>query len=263
MRDGREELPLRLLHLVQLARHRVERACERPDLVAALDRDGLAKRARGDLGRRRGQQGERAGHPLGDGGRGEQRQAHRGAERNQHGGPRAHLEACGLGLRREDLRVGRRHQRVEALLDLLGEPPRIRVDQTQRAGALASPEERLLLGDDAPVSLERHARLAEVKRLPVAVRVLGEADEILRNPRRSLGPRRHVARVAQHRGARLEPHERRHRLAGGRGEAQRRNGAGRDLTVDGHETIHREEAETTDAREHDDHERGGQEDFRA
>src|SRR5216117_3317798 len=79
----------------------------------------------------------------------------------------------------EDPRVGRRHQRVEALLDLLGEHPPVGVDQTQGLPALAALEERPFLGDDAPVPLERHARLTEVQRLPLAHRVLGEAPEIL------------------------------------------------------------------------------------
>src|SRR5207247_8607287 len=62
VRDAREELGFRLLHPAELARHRVERSRERPDLVTALDRDGLTERARGNLPGRRGQEGERAGH---------------------------------------------------------------------------------------------------------------------------------------------------------------------------------------------------------
>src|SRR5947208_584756 len=128
---------------------------------------------------------------------------------------------------------------------------------------LAALEQRLLLGDDAPVPLERHVRLTEVQRLPLAHRVLGEAPEILGDLSRPLGPRPRVARVAQHERARLEPRERRDRLAGGRGEAERGDGLGRDLAIDEDETIHGKEAHNADAREHDDHQRGGQEDLRA
>src|SRR5207244_417894 len=39
--------------------------------------------------------------------------------------------------------------------------------------------------------------------------------------------------------------------------------SGRDLPVDGHETAHRAEAQGADAREHDDHERRGEEDLGA
>jgi hypothetical protein len=56
--------------------------------------------------------------------------------------------------------------------------------------AVAAPEERLLLGEDAPVLLERGAGFAEVQSLPFAQRVLGEALEILRDPRCQCGPRR-------------------------------------------------------------------------
>ena len=51
---------------VQLGRHPVERPREGADLVVAIDHDGLAERARLDLGRRRGQTGERARDPPGD-----------------------------------------------------------------------------------------------------------------------------------------------------------------------------------------------------
>src|SRR5207247_215566 len=108
-----------------------------------------------------------------------------------------------------------------------------------------------------------HARLTEVQRLPLAHRVLGEAPEILGDLSGPLGPRPRVARVAQHERARLEPSERRDRLAGGRGEAERGDGLGRDLAIDEDETIHGKEAQNTDACEHDDHQRGGQEDLRA
>src|SRR5882724_2861194 len=81
--DRREELALRLLHLAQLARHRVERARESPDLVAAFDRDGLTKRARGDLRRGGGQQIEGASHPPSDDRRHDEREGDRRAERDQ------------------------------------------------------------------------------------------------------------------------------------------------------------------------------------
>src|SRR2546425_380886 len=129
--------------------------------------------------------------------------------------------------------------------------------------AVAAREERPCRGDDAPVPLERHARLTEVQGLPLAHRVLGEAPEIPGDLSRPLGPRPRVARVAQHERARLEPRERRDRLAGGRGEAERGDGLGRDLAIDEDETIHGKEAQNTDAREHDDHQRGGQEELRA
>src|SRR5439155_1539714 len=85
---------------------------------------------------------------------------------------------------------------------------------------------------DLVTALDRHARLTEVQRLPLAHRVLGEAPEILGDLSGPLGPRPRVARVAQHERARLEPGERRDRLAGGRGEAERGDGLGRDLAID-------------------------------
>ena len=42
----------------------------------------------------------------------------------------------------------------------------------------ADPQERLPLGDDMAVPVERGARLAEVPRLPRALRVLGKAHEV-------------------------------------------------------------------------------------
>src|SRR5439155_848185 len=101
------------------------------------------------------------------------------------------------------------------------------------------------------------------KRLPLAHRVLGETIEVVGDPRRSLGPRRGVPRVAQHDRARLEAHEWGDRLARGRGEAQRGDRPRRDLPVDRHETAQRAKAQKPDAREDDDHESGSQEDFRA
>ena len=157
--------------------------------------------------------------------------------------------------------MGRRHQPVQAVLDLLGERPRVGVGHAHGPRAVAAPEERLLLGDGPAVPLERRARRAEVHRLPLALRVLGEALEILGDVLRSLGPRRRVARIAQHHRARLEPHERRDPLAGGRGQTQRGHRAGRDLLIDGHETVHREQAQDADAGEHDDHECRSQKDF--
>src|SRR3989442_1353891 len=103
----------------------------------------------------------------------------------------------------------------------------------------------------------------EVQGRPLAHRVRGEAPEIPGDLSRPLGPRPRVARVAQHERARLEPRERRDRLAGGRGEAERGDGLGRDLAIDEDETIHGKEAQNTDAREHDDHQRGGQEELQA
>ena len=259
--DGCEELPFRLLHLAQLARHRVERERERSDLVAAVDRDGLSERTRGDLGGGRGQQVERASHPPSDDRRPEQGQADGRAQRDQHRGPRARLETRGLGLRGDDPRAGRRHQPVQAFPDLLAQHQRGGVRQPHGTRAVATVEERVLLGDEAPVLLERGSGLAQVQRLPLAQRVLGEALEILRDPRRQLGPRCRIPPVAHHHRARLESQERWNRLAGGRGEAQRGDGTGRDLAVDGHETAHRAEAQGADAREHSDHERGGEEDL--
>src|SRR2546428_101237 len=51
--------------------------------------------------------------------------------------------------------------------------------------------------------------------------------------------------------------------AAGRGGGERGAGRGRDLAIAEDETIHGKEAQTTDAREHDDHQRGGQEELRA
>ena len=259
--DGREELPFRLLHVTQLGRHRVERSCERPDLVAAFDRDRRAKRARGDLRRGRGQQVEGVGHPPSDDGRSEQRQADRRAQRHHRRGPRACLEARGLGLRGEDPLAGRPHQPVQALPDLLGEHPRGGVRQTQGARPVAALEERLLLGDDAPVLLERGACLAAVQLLPLALRILGKALQVPGDLIRHLRPRHRVAPVAQHERACLEPQEWLNRISSRRGKAQRGDRAGRDLSVYGHETAHRTETQGTDAREHDDHERRGEEDL--
>ncbi len=259
--DGREEFPFRLLHLTQLARHRVERACERSNLVAAFNRDGRTERTGGDLRRGRGQQIEGVGHPPRDDGRSEQRQADSRAQRDHRRGPRACLEARGLGLRREDPLSGRRQQITQAVLDLLGERPRGGVRQAQRARPVAAPEQRLLLGDDAPVFLKRGACRAAVQGLPLAKRILGEALEVLGNLLRQLRPRHRVASIAQHKRARLEPREPRNRLSSGRGEAKRGDRAGRDLTVNGHETAHRSEAQGADARKHYDHERRGEEDL--
>ena len=229
--DGREELPFRLLHVTQLGRHRVERSCERPDLVAAFDRDRRTKRACGDLRRGRGQQIEGVGHPPRDDGRSEQRQA------------------------------DRPHQPVQALPDLLGEHPRGGVRQTQGARPVAALEERLLFGDDAPVLLERGACLAAVQLLPLALRILGKALQVPGDLIRHLRPRHRVAPVAQHERACLEPQEWLNRISNRRGKAQRGDRAGRDLSVYGHETAHRTETQGTDAREHDDHERRGEEDL--
>src|SRR5207249_6191653 len=44
---------------------------------------------------------------------------------------------------------------VQALLDLLGDGPCVAIAQTQGAHAVATPDERLLFGDDAAVPLER------------------------------------------------------------------------------------------------------------
>ena len=158
--------------------------------------------------------------------------------------------------------MDRRHQPVQALLDLLGERPRLGVGQAQGPGAGAASDERLLLGDDAAVPLERGARRAELHGLRLALHESGEILETFGDPRCPLGPRRRVARVAQHHRAHLEPHEGRDRLAGGRGEVDRGDGAGRDLAVDGHEFANRVEAEETDDREHDDDEYRSQEGFR-
>src|SRR2546425_2541182 len=110
--------------------------------------------------------------------------------------PYTTLFRSGLGLRREDPRAGRRHQLVQAFPDLHAEHSRSGVRQPHGPRAVAAPEERLLLGDDAPVLLERGAGLAEVPRLPFAQRVLGEPLEILRDPRRQFGPRRRIAPAA-------------------------------------------------------------------
>ena len=155
--------------------------------------------------------------------------------------------------------MDRRHQPVQALLDLLGERPRLGVGQVQGPGAVAASNERLLLGDDAAIPIKRGVRCAKLHGLLLALHVSREFLEIFGDPRRPLGPRRRVARVAQHHRAHLEPHERRDRLAGGGSEVDRGDGAGRDLPVDGHEFANRVEAEETDDREHDDDEDRGQE----
>ena len=263
VRDGREELPLRLLHLAQLARHRVEGLRERPHLVVALDRDGLTERAGGDLGRRRRQHVEGAGDPLGDDGRAEQREADGRAQRDEHRGPGARLQARRLGLRLEDARVSRRHQLVEVRRDVLGEHPRLGVGQTQRRRARAALQERVLLGDDAAVPRERGARRAKVHRLLLAQRVLGETLEVLCDSLRPLGPRRRVTRIVQHHRAGLELHERRDRLTGGRGELERGDRVGGDLLIEEDEPPHRTKAQELDAHEHCDHECRGDEDFRS
>ena len=142
-----------------------------------------------------------------------------------------------------------------------GEHPRGGVRQTQGARPVAALEERLLLGDDAPVLLERGACLAAVQLLPLALRILGKALQVPGDLIRHLRPRHRVAPVAQHERACLEPQEWLNRISSRRGKAQRGDRAGRDLSVYGHETAHRTETQGTDAREHDDHERRGEEDL--
>ena len=120
----------------------------------------------------------------------------------------------------------------------------------------------MLFGDDLAISGERGGRLAEVQRLPSALRVSGEALEIHGELRRQVSPRDRIARIPEHDGARFEPQERRHRFAGARGQAERGNRADRDLAVHRDQARHGAKAQGSNAREHDDHERRRQENLR-
>ena len=110
--------------------------------------------------------------------------------------------------------------------------------------------------------LERAARGGELLGLSLALHVAGEVLEILGDTHRPLVPRRRVAGIAQHQRAHLEPDERRDRLTGGRGQADRGNGAGRDLSIDGHEIADGVEAQEPDDRQHHDDEQRDQERLR-
>ena len=150
--------------------------------------------------------------------------------------------------------MDRRHQPVEVLLDFLGVRAPLGVGQGERLRAGAAPNEILLRGDDGAVALECGPRRGELLGLARALRVPGEAFEILGDARGTLVPRRRVAGIAQHQRTHLEPDERRDRLARGRGEADRGNRAGRDLAVDRDEIADGVKAQVADDRQHDDHE---------
>jgi hypothetical protein len=88
------------------------------------------------------------------------------------------------------------------------------------------------------------------------LRVTGELLEILRHARRSLVPGFRVARIDQNQGAHLEADERRDRLAGRRGQTHRRDGPGRDLSIDRDEIADRVEAQVPHhGQYHDDEQR--------
>jgi hypothetical protein len=186
--------------------------------------------------------------------RDEQRQPDGRAQREQHAGPRPGLEAGGFGLGREDARVDRRHQPVEILLDRLGVRTRFGIRERERLRAGAAAHEILLRGNDAAIALERRPRLGELLALALALRILREALEILGDAVRPLVPRRRVAGIAHDHRPLLELDERRDRLAGGRGQTDGGNGAGRDLAVDGDEIADGVKAQIADHRQHDDHE---------
>src|SRR6266481_5748636 len=164
------------------------------------------------------------------------------------------IEARGVGLGREDTRVDRRHQPVEILLDLLGMRTRVGIRERDRLRTGAAAQEILLRGDDAAIALERRPRRGELLALALALRILGEALEILGDAVRPLVPRRRVAGIAQHHRPLLELDERRDRLASGRGQTDGGNGAGCDLAVDGDEIADGVKAQIADDRQHDDHE---------
>src|SRR5256712_6692827 len=71
--------------------------------------------------------------------------------------------------------MGRGHQPVEVLLDVLDEHPCVGVGETQRARPLAALEERLFLGDDARASRRTSGAIASradaVRRSAGTVRV--------------------------------------------------------------------------------------------
>ncbi len=276
--DRREVLQLPLVQLsVRLVRQELGKSDDgvegRAELVAHRRQElalGSARLLRGHLG---AQQLPRLVQELTDVAlrlrvearvleRDEQRQADRRPQGDQHPGPRARLQAAGLGLGREHPGVDRLHQPVQILLDLLGERARRGVAQPERPLAIAPPEERVLLGDRTAVLLEGGAGRAEPHGLGLALDVLGEAPQVVGDPVRPLGPRRDVARIAQHGRPGLETHERRDGFAGGGGQAHRRDGSGRDLPVDRNQIADGVEAQNADGRENKDDEERDQEGFR-
>ena len=194
--------------------------------------------------------------------RDDQRQRDGRAERDQHTRPRPGLQPRGLGLRREDPLVDGGHQPVQVLLHFLGARTRLAIGHGERMRAGPAPHEFLLRRDEALIVLERAPRGGELLGLPRALHGSGEPLEILGHPHRPLGPGRRVAGVGQHQRAHLEPDERRDRLAGGRGQADRGNGVGRDLSIDGHEVSDGVEAQEPDDCQHRDDEQRHEEGLR-
>jgi len=150
--------------------------------------------------------------------------------------------------------MGCRHQGAQALLDPLGQQARVDIGQSGGADVIAHLHERALPGDDAPIPIERGAGFAQIELLPAALRVFGQALEIVGDLRRPLGPRRRVVRITEGYGTGLEAHQGLDRLTRGGGEAKGRNRASHDLAVGRSETVDRAQAQRRHAREHDDDE---------
>ena len=248
----REELLLGVLHPPELPGHRAEGARELTDLVPSLDRDGLLERARGN-GRGGGRQLlERLGETVRDEPASEQCQPDRGAERDEDARPGARLQTRDLGLGLQDVRVHRLGQRLQVRLDALGERPRRAFRQGRRAGALTAAEERLDLTDCAVVALERFGGFVQKAHLLRARRVFPQADETHAQAFGALVPGTHEARIVEDEGACFETNQRGHGIPSRRRQAQRGDGPGGDLTVDGGETADRAEAQHADRAEHHD-----------
>ena len=251
-----EEFLLGVLHPPELPGHRAERARELADLVPSLDRDGLLERACGD-GRGGGRQLlERLGEAVRDEPAPEQRQSDRGAERDEDARPGARFQTRNLGLGVQDVRVHRLRQRLQVHLDVVGERARRAFRQGRRAGALVATDEGLDLSDRAVVALERFGGRIQQARLLRARRVFPQADETHPQALRPLVPGPNEARVVENQEPGLETNQGGYRIASRRRQAQRGDGPGGDLTVDGGETADGAEAQHADhAEHHDDHRR--------
>jgi len=250
VRHRREELLLGLLHPPELTRHRVERARQLADFVLALHGDPLLERACRDRGGGGRQRLERLRQAVRDDPAAEQRQADRGPKRHQHPRPGSGLEPRDLGLRLQDVRVHRFGQRLEGRVDAIGQRPGGTPGKRQPTRSLAAADQRLDLAHRAAVALEGLGGLVEEPRLLDAGRELPQAVQASPQPIAALVPRRDETRILEHQEPGLQPHQRRHRVACRRGQAQRRHRSRGDLTVDRSQAADGAEAQDAHDSEH-------------
>ena len=157
--------------------------------------------------------------------------------------------------------MSRRHEVFETPSHLIGEAARIGLGQSERLGALAQLQQSPLFVHRRHVPREGAGGDVEQRLLAHRPHQRAQGGEILADAARPLVPQRRIAHIAEHEKARLEPDQGEHRIVGGRGPAERRQDAQRDVAVDGREVTDGPQAQDAHADEDHDHERRSEKDL--